>query len=782
MAIYVNNIGGGDLPVSINNPQEGESLIWNNQLGAYVNAPSTASTEVIQDTVAEMVDVDPDGSQVTLRLVTRYDDVTGKLTFNVVTDSGGGGGGGGGSTYVLPTASTTVKGGVKVDGTSITIDANGVISVGSDVGIPMEEFINYLNDNNYTTTGYVNTQINNLINGAPGALNSLQELAAAIANNPNFATDLTTALSDKLNVAGGTMTGPLTLAGGPITNLQAATKKYVDDAISNIPPPTGNLDELADVNLSGATAGQVLGWNGTSWVPVNPTAGAKGDRGDTGATGSQGLRGISVSSTEIDETGHLKITLDDGSILDAGNAVGPKGDTGSQGIQGLKGDQGLQGIQGLKGDTGEQGPQGPAGRSIAANGARIDDNGGLQLTLTDGTILSAGTVVGPQGPVGAKGDQGLQGLKGDAGTEGISITTGTVNNTGHLILTKSDLSTIDVGSVVGPKGDTGEQGGMGPEGPKGDTGTSYTINNKSGSVQVYGVSNTTQPGYDLEVDLANKANKLTTARNIILSGKVTGLVSFDGSSNVNMTTSLNGVSTNDVAEGTNKYYTDARARTALSAGTGLSYNSSTGVFTLNTTTDQVNEGSANLYFTNNRFDNRLAASNLSQLADVTSTVPTTGQALIWNGNAWTPGTVATGGTGTGTSTGVYKATAQIDYDINGNLTDVSVLGGGITAAIAVATSTTATVRFTFTGSNSAPLNIQVYGYQRANNIYVTRALASDFPTRSIEGGGTSGSPTAFSGFNATTNTMTLSLTKSVTGASAGVGQSTHCIIQFLLSN
>jgi hypothetical protein len=175
------------------------------------------------------------------------------------------------------------------------------------------------------------------------------------------------------------------------------------------------------------------------------------------------------------------------------------------------------------------------------------------------------------------------------------------------------------------------------------------------------------------------------------------------------------------------------------------------------------------------------SSNLSQLADVANTVPTTGQALIWNGNTWTPGTVATSG-GTGTSTGVYKATAQIDYDINGNLTDVSVLGGGITAAIAVATSTTATVRFTFTGSNSAPLNIQVYGYQRANNIYVTRALASDFPTRSIEGGGTSGSPTAFSGFNATTNTMTLSLTKSVTGASAGVGQSTHCIIQFLLSN
>ena len=780
MAIYVNNLGSGDLPVTINNPQEGESLIWDETAGAFVNAPSSASTEVIQDTVAEMLDVDPDGSQVSLRLVTRYDDVTGKLTFNVVTDSSTGGGGGG-STYVLPTASTTVKGGVKVDGTSITIDSNGVISVGNDVGIPIEEFINYLNDNNYTTTTYVNTQINNLINGAPGALNSLQELAAAIANNPNFATDLTTVINDKLNKAGGTMTGPLTLAGGPITDLQAATKKYVDDAISNIPAPTVNLDELEDVNSSGATAGQVLGWNGTSWVPVNPAGGAKGDKGDTGATGAQGLqgaRGISVTSTEIDDIGHLKITLDDGSILDAGSAIGPKGDRGEQGIQGPTG---ATGAQGLQGDTGEQGIQGPAGRSIAANGATIDNNGGLQLTLTDGTILSAGTVVGPQGPAGAKGDQGLQGLKGDAGAEGISITTGTVNNTGHLILTKSDLSTIDVGSVVGPKGDTGEQGGMGPEGPKGDTGTSYTINNKSGSVQVYGVSDSTQPGYDLEVDLANKANKLATARNIILSGKVTGLVSFDGSQNVNMTTSLNGVSTSEISEGTNKYYTDARARTSLSAGAGLSYNSSTGVFTLNTTTDQIDEGSTNLYFTNNRFDNRLGASNLSQLADVANTVPTAGQALIWNGNTWTPGTISTGG-GTGTGTGVYKATAQVDYDASGNLTTVTILDGGITAAIAVATSTTATVTFTFLGSTCTPLGIQIYGYQRTSNVYVTRALASDFPTRTIAAGGASGSPTAFSGFDPSTNTMTLGLTKAATGANAGVGQPTHCIIQFLLSN
>lgn len=45
--------------------------------------------------------------------------------------------------------------------------------------------------------------------------------------------------------------------------------------------------------------------------------------------------------------------------------VGPKGDTGAQGIQGIKGDTGAQGPQGPKGDTGAQGLQGPKGNTGA---------------------------------------------------------------------------------------------------------------------------------------------------------------------------------------------------------------------------------------------------------------------------------------------------------------------------------------------------------------------------------------------------------------------------------
>ena len=54
-------------------------------------------------------------------------------------------------------------------------------------------------------------------------------------------------------------------------------------------------------------------------------------------------------------------------------------------------------------------------------------------------------------------------------------------------------------------------------------------------------------------------------------------------SDVNNT--INGLTTTDISEGSNQYYTDARARGAVSSGDNtLSYNSSTGVLTANTST------------------------------------------------------------------------------------------------------------------------------------------------------------------------------------------------------
>lgn len=70
--------------------------------------------------------------------------------------------------------------------------------------------------------------------------------------------------------------------------------------------------------------------------------------------------------------------------------------------------------------------------------------------------------------------------------------------------------------------------------------------------------------------------------------------------------------TDDIDEGfNNQYFTVARARSSLSAGGDLGYNSTTGVFSYTTpTTDGISEGSANLYHTTARVRNALSGAGV----------------------------------------------------------------------------------------------------------------------------------------------------------------------------
>ena len=86
------------------------------------------------------------------------------------------------------------------------------------------------NTTQIATTQFVIGEISTLIDGAPGALNTLNELAAALADNNDFSGTVTNLIAEKVAKGGDTMTGALTLPGAPTQNLHAATKKYVDDA------------------------------------------------------------------------------------------------------------------------------------------------------------------------------------------------------------------------------------------------------------------------------------------------------------------------------------------------------------------------------------------------------------------------------------------------------------------------------------------------------------------------------------------------------------------------
>jgi hypothetical protein len=59
-------------------------------------------------------------------------------------------------------------------------------------------------------TGYTDTAVANLVDSSPGTLNTLNELAAALGDDPNFATTTATNIGTKLSTAGGAMTGAIT--------------------------------------------------------------------------------------------------------------------------------------------------------------------------------------------------------------------------------------------------------------------------------------------------------------------------------------------------------------------------------------------------------------------------------------------------------------------------------------------------------------------------------------------------------------------------------------------
>ena len=71
----------------------------------------------------------------------------------------------------------------------------------------------------------------------------------------------------------------------------------------------------------------------------------------------------------------------------------------------------------------------------------------------------------------------------------------------------------------------------------------------------------------------------------VASGGLTGQVLYK-TSNTDYATGWETLTTTQVIEGTNLYYTDARARASNSAGTGISYNSTSGVIT-NSAPDQT---------------------------------------------------------------------------------------------------------------------------------------------------------------------------------------------------
>ncbi len=221
-----------------------------------------ATTAGSIDAIGNINDVDVSGA--VNGSVLKYNSSTSQ--WEIGTDNSGGGGGGS-STFV----------GLSDTPGNFTGDANKFVRVNSG-----ENALEFTSD--VATQTYVNTQVANLVDSAPGTLDTLNELAAALGDDANFATTVTNSIATKLATADFNTTFDNRLATKSTTNLTEGTNLYYTDA---------RVD--THLNQSNPTSGYVLSWNGSDYAWV--ANGGSGDISRVNITAGTGLTGTQDTTT-----------------------------------------------------------------------------------------------------------------------------------------------------------------------------------------------------------------------------------------------------------------------------------------------------------------------------------------------------------------------------------------------------------------------------------------------------------------------------------------------------
>ena len=163
---------------------------------------------------------------------------TGELAINTVdrklyTNNGG-------SIIEIGTLPTTLNVSSTLDVTGVTSLSTGSTSGAFTVGGSLTLSTEGTTSTHAVTKGYVDTAIASVIDGAPAALDTLNELAAALNDDADFATTITNALAGKLSLTGGTLSGNLvmgsasvTTSTNPTTDNELARKGYVDTILGS---------------------------------------------------------------------------------------------------------------------------------------------------------------------------------------------------------------------------------------------------------------------------------------------------------------------------------------------------------------------------------------------------------------------------------------------------------------------------------------------------------------------------------------------------------------------
>ena len=180
---------------------------------------------------------------------------------------------------------------------------------------------------------YVDSEVAGLVDSAPGTLNTLNELAAALGDDASFSTTVTNSIATKLPLAGGTLTGTLTGVGVVTNGARNIIQRSNDDssiAFANNASgtPSGHV-WAAGLNYSNSNAFTIA--YGSSGIPsleshkMVITTGGNVGIGTATPTGAKLHVAGGIKGTDLiahDSTG-INLQTDEGTkrlvVTDAGN-------------------------------------------------------------------------------------------------------------------------------------------------------------------------------------------------------------------------------------------------------------------------------------------------------------------------------------------------------------------------------------------------------------------------------------------------------------------------------
>ena len=337
----------------------------------------------------------------------------------------------------------------------------------------------------YATQTYVGTQISNLVDSAPGSLDTLNELAAALGDDANFSTTVTNSIATKLPLAGGTLTGAIS----------GTTATFFADGAAG----TNALNILGLNNGSGT--GITFSDNGT------PAASASGQNGymlyyhgDSASYGSGNA--FVLSSSETTTT-----ILADGKLMfKEGIYSKPSSGTGA----GTRKDQNWDTAYGW-------GNHASAGYITSFDITTQTDAKYLRSDTTDVMAMSAGT---------------NEMLKFQNNTSGGLIQLGFQQNDTDGLHHRFYIKTYKGSGTASGNVDLIVRG-------SGGSTTSDVLELHSGQRASW-------QGNDIFTDAYHpNADKWTTPRTLTLGGDLSGSVSFDGSANFTLTAAVANADTVD---------------------------------------------------------------------------------------------------------------------------------------------------------------------------------------------------------------------------------------------